>query len=484
MGLFDLFRKREAEEKRQENNTQQAIQPAKHVLQKSETEKQFLVEKPTTLQTNSDHRVPQTWKANPSTSKDEQYVFYYVKRYFPNAINRHVIRNESGEAFEADVFIPGVNVAIEYDGAYWHKDKYDRDVEKTAFFNSIGIYVIHIRETGLEPLPPFDGLELWHRVGRSKKGFHTNEYISYMLQDLSRFCDGPLADELSVYSLSYEQYCNDLPDINSLIYTQKASNPASSYREFRSWDYEKNGHLNPDNVPWDANIKVFITCPSGQTKHVNVFSVCGSNDRKPFPAESIGGICPYYGRFEICVDRCEYYNQKVIEYINRFTQGKEQLENLPWLRMFVLNDDTILAYIFSLFIKNRMSKAQFEELLLDVGWRKHLLRPLMIVGITSPGTLHLLQQAQKKYNTFSARFDAIRFDVDERSRETLILYLDSLLSDMDAHQRGDYLNELFCVAFQKKIKPSNDIKQRIRTLTRKYQIQGMPPDVEEWLTQE
>ncbi len=47
----------------------------------------------------------------------------------------------------------GQNIIIEYDGSYWHKDKANKDIEKTKAFLDRNYIVIRIREKGLNLLP-------------------------------------------------------------------------------------------------------------------------------------------------------------------------------------------------------------------------------------------------------------------------------------------------------------------------------------------
>ena len=62
------------------------------------------------------------------TSFPEQALLYYIKKYFPDTINSD--RNEIG--MELDIFIPSVNVAIEYDGVMWHKET-DKDKKRIYY---------------------------------------------------------------------------------------------------------------------------------------------------------------------------------------------------------------------------------------------------------------------------------------------------------------------------------------------------------------
>lgn len=54
------------------------------------------------------------------TSKPELTVFHFIKKYFPDAINGYTapwLRKQ-----ELDIFIPTLNIGIEYDGMAWHKN--------------------------------------------------------------------------------------------------------------------------------------------------------------------------------------------------------------------------------------------------------------------------------------------------------------------------------------------------------------------------
>ena len=53
------------------------------------------------------------------TSFAEQATFYYVKKLFPDAINRYTA--DFLGRMELDIYIPSIKYAIEYDGEAWHK---------------------------------------------------------------------------------------------------------------------------------------------------------------------------------------------------------------------------------------------------------------------------------------------------------------------------------------------------------------------------
>ena len=86
-------------------------------------------------------------KCNPvfsGYSRKEKAIVEIVKRYYAGEI----IENYKDE-LEIDIYIPGLNLGIEYDGAYWHSEKFkDKNyhVEKNKMFKEKGIQLVHIFE--------------------------------------------------------------------------------------------------------------------------------------------------------------------------------------------------------------------------------------------------------------------------------------------------------------------------------------------------
>ncbi len=78
------------------------------------------------------------------TSFPEQVVFYYIRKFFPDAENGYKL-----DKTEIDIFIPSLNVGIEYDGENYHKSlyKFKKDIEKNNLLYSNNIALIRIRES-------------------------------------------------------------------------------------------------------------------------------------------------------------------------------------------------------------------------------------------------------------------------------------------------------------------------------------------------
>lgn len=88
---------------------------------------------------------------NPINSTDsfqEKELLEFVKNLLPN---QEIIEKDRNliSPFELDILIPTQKIAIEYNGLYWHSDKYvekDYHLTKTNLCNSKGIQLIHIFE--------------------------------------------------------------------------------------------------------------------------------------------------------------------------------------------------------------------------------------------------------------------------------------------------------------------------------------------------
>ena len=62
----------------------------------------------------------------------------------------------NGRLRDVDIAIEPLNVIVEYDGAYWHRNKQERDTSKTQQMEEAGWTVIRVREEPLESIHPND----------------------------------------------------------------------------------------------------------------------------------------------------------------------------------------------------------------------------------------------------------------------------------------------------------------------------------------
>ena len=83
-------------------------------------------------------------------SKDEIYILFELKKFFNISENIHKVRID--KLYDVDILIKKEKIIIEYDGAYWHKDKTEFDIRKTDLLKNNGWTVIRVREKPLNIL--------------------------------------------------------------------------------------------------------------------------------------------------------------------------------------------------------------------------------------------------------------------------------------------------------------------------------------------
>jgi hypothetical protein len=83
-------------------------------------------------------------------SKEELTILFELKYIFPGINPQGHKLAVKGKLNSVDIYIPELKIVIEYDGSYWHKNRYDTDIQKSKEILSQGIKLIRVRE---HPLP-------------------------------------------------------------------------------------------------------------------------------------------------------------------------------------------------------------------------------------------------------------------------------------------------------------------------------------------
>lgn len=171
------------------------------------------------------------------TSFPEQAVLYYIKKYFPDAINSD--RKRIG--MELDIYIPQLDIAIEYDGKRWHNNN-SYEQKKNKICKEQKLALIRIREEGLKIYD--DCICLVRNDTRS------NDSLSAVIAELLKLVNNIDAD-IDVDRDSAFIY-------SSYIETRKAISLASLFPQIASeWHPTKNGQLTPIMVAPVSNKKVW-----------------------------------------------------------------------------------------------------------------------------------------------------------------------------------------------------------------------------------
>ena len=110
-------------------------------------------------------------------SKQELTITFEFMKLFKNIDPKGLKTRLDGRLRAIDIYIPKLNLCIEFDGAYWHKDKRDIDKIKSEMLFEEGFKLIRVREEPLKKIFDTDVI--------SKKPYNgkqvTNDILSMIL---------------------------------------------------------------------------------------------------------------------------------------------------------------------------------------------------------------------------------------------------------------------------------------------------------------
>ena len=185
-----------------------------------------------------------------TTSFPEQAILYYVKNLWPNSLNKY--KDCFKDSMEFDVYIPELKIAIEYDGAQWHKtdSEHKRELKKYRFCKEHEIYLIRVKEQTEQSWD--DTADKIYYVPKIKKrNFHELErIILHLLSSIRGF-------KQAIWEIDIEKDKNEI-----LNYLSKIDNSLADMRPdvAAKWNYGKNGNLTPNMFSVSSNEIVWWMC--------------------------------------------------------------------------------------------------------------------------------------------------------------------------------------------------------------------------------
>ena len=185
------------------------------------------------------------------SSYPEQIILYYLNKIF-KLENRYIFKNK-----EIDIFIPGLDVGIEYDGIYYHNsaEALAKEKIKDKILRENGIFLIRIKESKSDDYYDENNQIIYYKpkhdyknlkdvleilINIINKKFKLNEKIDF---DLNRDSNDILL------------YYKTLKKENSVAYKNK--------KLFNEWNFEKNKGLNPEFFDVSSRYKVWWKCSKG-----------------------------------------------------------------------------------------------------------------------------------------------------------------------------------------------------------------------------
>jgi hypothetical protein len=196
------------------------------------------------------------------TSFPEQAIIYYLNCIFPDLVNTYVLPF-SKRRTTVDIFIPSLQLALEYDGEYAHKNKKDRDIRKSKILMDNNITLIRIREPNL-PLLNYRDIDLIYRSDTySYRSLETiiKEIAKYILKNFTlssvqiKKLDKLQSIDIETDSFSIEEKVRMVKEEGSLEQTH----PLIS----KQWHLSLNGNMKPFHYTKNSSKRVWWICDKG-----------------------------------------------------------------------------------------------------------------------------------------------------------------------------------------------------------------------------
>lgn len=181
------------------------------------------------------------------TSIPEQIIFYYLSMLF-DAKNRCSI-----DKHEIDVYIPDLQIGIEYDGIYWHnsENKNRIDDEKDKYLRTKNIKLIRVKESDL--YSKSDDIIMY----QYSYDYHTMKQVVLDILDI-------------ISSITNVQYSididisRDMPSIIQLLNLKNKENSLLFKRPeiIEYWDSDRNT-ISPEQISYGSQKHIYLRCNNG-----------------------------------------------------------------------------------------------------------------------------------------------------------------------------------------------------------------------------
>ena len=206
------------------------------------------------------------------TSFPEQAVYYYVKQLFPNAKNRYK-EFEGLEGLEIDIYIEELNLAIEYDGGFYHANRFEDDLKKNELIEKNGLFLIRIREEGLPFIDIQNGEVIFSKASNL-------QLLSKAIQRLFVII-GQRSGIKIPFAINVKKDQNEI--MNKFIHREIQGSLVNTHPEVISfWHEEKNENLQPYHFTSGSDRKVWWQCGKGHEWEASIEKIANRGHRCPY----------------------------------------------------------------------------------------------------------------------------------------------------------------------------------------------------------
>ena len=209
------------------------------------------------------------------SSSPELRILSEFRFIFDDVKTRHKI-----EGVEIDVYVPKLNLAIEYDGSHFHQGKEQKDLEKNKFLQKRNIEVFRVRCRPLTKITENDLIVENDHLSKSD--------LNRVFKNIYSFADSDGKEKINEY-LDSDHFLNENLFRKYLSYLPSPLPENSLTTKFPNlvieWDFDKNHPLIPDQFSEGSHNIVWWLCPKGHSYDVEI----KSRTRK----DRIPQGCPY-----------------------------------------------------------------------------------------------------------------------------------------------------------------------------------------------
>ncbi|MFB2011403.1 zinc-ribbon domain-containing protein [Flintibacter sp. P01028] len=209
---------------------------------------------------NSDDTQCPICNAKNQTSFPEQAILYYVKKLYPDAVNRY--KEIFEHSIELDVYIPSIRLGIEFDGAAWHNSatQLKREKKKYTICQKHHITLIRVKENTDQEWN--DVADAVYYIPKVRTYSELEGVIQAILDSIDRNSNmWTRKNPRYLHSAITVDLERDRADI--LNYLNEIKNSLEELRPdvVRCWDFTKNKNLVPSMFTVSSNQVVWWKCP-------------------------------------------------------------------------------------------------------------------------------------------------------------------------------------------------------------------------------
>lgn len=186
-----------------------------------------------------------------STSFPEQALYFYLKK-FTSAHNMYLYKGK-----EIDIYLDDKdwNIAIEYDGAYYHstKNSEKREMKKNQLLADNGIRLIRVKESK------------YNKVLNDiiyVKILKDYSHLKWVIQEILKLC----CKEQYIEQLDFNIERDRNLIFAQYIQTEKENSIVAKMPDVaKQWDYEKNGDIKPEYILCTSAKRFYWKCEKGHS---------------------------------------------------------------------------------------------------------------------------------------------------------------------------------------------------------------------------